>query len=118
MTDGEPHIYCFGNPTRSTGKFYRITFGSEWQRWIHGFIDSRNCALPNKRQIPEWMRITLPEAQFAYQRSSKTPQCLGTSDPLGQIGGQKVRILNGCIVSGVGTFPLIWPYVNFDWAAQ
>jgi len=54
-TDGEPMILGFGNPTRSTGKFYRVTFGSERERWIHCNIDSRNCALPNKRQLAEWI---------------------------------------------------------------
>jgi len=54
LTDGEPHIYLFGNATRSTGKFQRVTFGSERPRWDHDAIDSRDCALPNKEQIAEW----------------------------------------------------------------
>lgn len=27
LTDGEPMLFLFGNPTRNTGKFYRATFG-------------------------------------------------------------------------------------------
>jgi len=54
LTDGESMIFLFGNATRSTGKFQRVTFGSEKARWDHGAIDSRDCALPNKEQIQEW----------------------------------------------------------------
>ncbi len=54
LTDGEPMIFLFGNATRSTGKFQRVTFGSERPRWDHAAIDSRDCALPNKERIAEW----------------------------------------------------------------
>ena len=54
LTDGEPMLFLFGNATRSTGKFQRVTFGSDKARWDHGSIDSRDCALPNKQQIQEW----------------------------------------------------------------
>lgn len=33
LTDGEPMIFLFGNPTRNTGKFYRAAFGSDRNRW-------------------------------------------------------------------------------------
>jgi hypothetical protein len=29
LTDGEPMIFLFGNPTRAEGKFFRVNFGSE-----------------------------------------------------------------------------------------
>jgi hypothetical protein len=64
LTDGEPLIFPFGNPTRSTGKFYCITFGSERERWIHCSIDSRNCAITNKRQIAEWMEDYGEDSDF------------------------------------------------------
>lgn len=32
LTDGEPMIFLYGNPTRNTGKFHRVTFGSERER--------------------------------------------------------------------------------------
>jgi hypothetical protein len=50
FTDGEPMIFAFGNPTRSTGKFYRII------RLGTG-ADSRNCALPNKRRATQSVGI-------------------------------------------------------------
>ena len=54
LTDGEPHIYCFGNPTRNSGKFYRVNFGSERNAWNHGSIDSRTSRFTNKSLIAEW----------------------------------------------------------------
>jgi hypothetical protein len=55
LTDGEPMFFAFGNPTRSSGKFYRITFGDERERWLHRSIDSRTAARSNKTQIAEWI---------------------------------------------------------------
>jgi hypothetical protein len=43
------------NPTRNSGKFYRITFGNESHRWHHRSIDSRRAARSNKAQIAEWI---------------------------------------------------------------
>lgn len=54
LTDGEPMIFVFGNPTRRTGKFYRINFGSERGRWLHKAIDSRTCLYGNKNLHEEW----------------------------------------------------------------
>jgi len=56
LTDGEPMIFLFGNPTRNTGKFYRCSYGSEQDRWKVRSIDSRQCALPNQSQIAEWLQ--------------------------------------------------------------
>src|SRR6185312_7101648 len=41
LTDGEPMMFLFGNPTLNSGKFYRVNFGSERNAWNHGSIDSR-----------------------------------------------------------------------------
>jgi hypothetical protein len=48
LTDGEPMIFSFGNPTRATGKFFKATFGSEKHRWLSRSIDSRESAFTNK----------------------------------------------------------------------
>ena len=45
LSDGHPFIFLYGNPTRSTGKFYRVCFGSEQDGWVHKAIDSRDCTL-------------------------------------------------------------------------
>lgn len=53
LTDGEPMIFCFGNPTRNSGHFYNACFrgGSRWNPLI---VDSRDSRFTNKEQIKEW----------------------------------------------------------------
>lgn len=53
MTDGESIILVFGNPTRAQGKFFDICFGEKRDRWRSKAIDSRECGLPNKKEIAE-----------------------------------------------------------------
>lgn len=55
LTDGEPMIFAFGNPTENTGKFYRICFGSERNRWDSVTVDSRKSMLTNKAQLQQWI---------------------------------------------------------------
>lgn len=55
LTDGEPMIFLFGNPTRNTGKLYRVVFGSEQLRWNRGTIDSRDSKISNKKTIADWL---------------------------------------------------------------
>ena len=54
LTDGEPMEFLFGNPTRTTGKFHRVCFGAERDRWHQVIVDSRNSRFTNKTQIDEW----------------------------------------------------------------
>ena len=54
LTDGESMIFLFGNPTRNSGKFWKVCFGPDRPRWLHKSIDSRTSALTNKTQIAEW----------------------------------------------------------------
>jgi hypothetical protein len=55
LTDGESMIFLFGNPTRNTGKLYRVVFGSDQARWNHGTIDSRESKISNKQTIADWL---------------------------------------------------------------
>jgi hypothetical protein len=73
LTDGEPMIFLFGNPTRNTGKFYRCTYGSERDRWRVRSIDSRECALPNKAQIEEWITDYGEDSDFVRVRVRGLP---------------------------------------------
>ena len=68
LTDGEPHIYAWGNPTRNQGKFHRIVFGSERDRWKHRIIDSRNCRFTNKALIAEWINDWGEDSDFVRVR--------------------------------------------------
>lgn len=56
LTDGEPMIFMFGNPTKNSGKFFRSCFGSERDksRWLSACIDSRESKISNKVTIAEW----------------------------------------------------------------
>lgn len=73
LTDGEPHIYLFGNPTRNTGKFYRATFGAELARWNAKAIDSRQSAFANKQQISEWIEDYGEDSDFVRVRVCGLP---------------------------------------------
>lgn len=53
LTDGEPMMFVFGNPTRNTGRFFDC-FHSRKKRWETRKIDSRTVAITNKSQIDEW----------------------------------------------------------------
>lgn len=54
LTDGEPMMFAFGNPTRNSGWFYDC-FHSMRHRWIIRKIDSRRVQITNKSQIAEWL---------------------------------------------------------------
>ena len=73
LTDGEPMIFIFGNPTRSTGKLYRTCFGSERERWNHGVIDARNSAFSNKQQLEEWITDYGEDSDFVRVRVKGLP---------------------------------------------
>lgn len=53
LTDGEPMVFAFGNPTQNTGWFYEC-FHAMRHRWNHQQIDSRNVQITNKAAIEEW----------------------------------------------------------------
>lgn len=63
LTDGEPHFYLFGNPTRTDGRFYD-TFNRLRHRWANRQIDSRNVAITNKKQIAEWLEDNGEDSDF------------------------------------------------------
>jgi hypothetical protein len=77
LTDGEAHIYAFGNPTRNTGKFYKAAFGSEKHRWITRSIDSRESALTNKDVINEWINEYGEDSDFVRVRVRGLPPRAG-----------------------------------------
>src|SRR5450755_4169170 len=80
LTDGHPFILLYGNPTRSSGKLYRVCFGSESEGkgglpspWVHKSIDSRDCALPNKKLIAEWIETYGEDSDFVRVRVRGLP---------------------------------------------
>jgi hypothetical protein len=81
LSDGHPMIFLFGNPTRSSGKLYRVCFGSESVNdskgvptpWVHKSIDSRSCAMPNKDLIEEWISTYGEDSDFIRVRVRGLP---------------------------------------------
>jgi len=73
LTDGEPHLFAFGNPTRNTGKFHKACFGSDRHRWNHRAIDSRTVARTNKQQIAEWIQDYGEDSDFVRVRVCGIP---------------------------------------------
>jgi len=64
LTDGEPMIFQFGNPTRTDGHFFESVFGKLRHRWTPVIVDSRNSAFTNKAQIAEWAKDHGEDSDF------------------------------------------------------
>lgn len=73
LTDGEPMIFVFGNPTRSSGKFHQACFGSMRHRWNPVIIDSRTSRFTNKQQIDEWVKDYGEDSDFVRVRVKGLP---------------------------------------------
>jgi hypothetical protein len=54
LTDGEPMIFVFGNPTRNTGRFTDC-FKRMKHRWGTRQIDSRSVQITNKTLLDQWI---------------------------------------------------------------
>jgi hypothetical protein len=104
LTDGEPMIFLFGNPTRSKGAFHRATFGVERNRWIVRSIDSRKCAFSNKEQIEQWRQDRGEESDFFRVRVLGLPP---NADDSQFIDLDRIRAAQKCEVVTLGDEPLI-----------
>lgn len=67
LTDGEPFMFLFGNPTRSTG-YFADTFGKNRHRWINWHVDSRTARMTNKELINEWVADYGEDSDFVRVR--------------------------------------------------
>lgn len=83
LTDGEPMIFAFGNPTRNVGQFYNC-FHRDRNRWTTWKVDSRMAQLTNKKQIEEWRQAYGEDSDFFRVRvlgefpSTSTAQLIPT----------------------------------------
>ena len=68
LTDGEPMVFRFGNPTRNSGDFYRVCFGTGRDRWKPTIVDSRDSAFTNKAQLQEWIDEYGEDSDFVRVR--------------------------------------------------
>jgi hypothetical protein len=67
LTDGEPMWFTFGNPTRSSGRFFQC-FNRLKHRWDTQKIDSRNAKMTNKNKIQEWVDDYGEDSDFVRVR--------------------------------------------------
>jgi hypothetical protein len=77
LSDGAPVLLAMGNPTRANGKFFRINFGDERNRWNSRVIDSRECMMPNKRLIQEHIEDYGEDSDFVRVRVKGLPPRAG-----------------------------------------
>lgn len=73
LTDGEPMLLMFGNPTRSNGSFHKAMFGVMRHRWKQFIIDSRETRFANKDLIAEWIQDHGEESDFIRVRVRGLP---------------------------------------------
>ncbi len=73
LTDGEPMMFLFGNPTRSQGSFHQAVFGAMRHRWNPLIIDSRTSRFTNKAQIAEWIQDYGEDSDFVRVRVRGLP---------------------------------------------
>jgi hypothetical protein len=66
MTDPRAMWFCYGNPTRNTGKF-RNMFEND-PRWTCHQIDSRTCKMTNKVEIERMLAVYGEDSDFARVR--------------------------------------------------
>jgi len=59
--------FCFGNPTRTTGRFYEC-FHKHKHRWSTYNIDCRKARMTNKSQIQEWIDDYGEDSDFVRVR--------------------------------------------------
>jgi hypothetical protein len=67
LTDGEPMWFTFGNPTRSSGRFFQC-FNRLKHRWGQSKIDSRTAKMTNKVKIQEWVDDYGEDSDFVRVR--------------------------------------------------
>jgi len=67
LTDGEPMVFAFGNPTRNSGKFHSC-FNGQRNRWNTRQVDSRTVKLTNKKLIAEWVEDYGENSDFVKVR--------------------------------------------------
>ena len=98
LTDGEPMIFLFGNPTRRDGRFFRACFGSERDLWKPTIIDSRDCRFTNKEQLAEWVKRKGEDSDFVRVRVRGLPPSASDLQFIGQdLVTEAQRVVAQCL---------------------
>lgn len=104
LTDGEPFIFAFGNPTRNTGAFHEAVFGAKRDRWASHIIDSRTCKFANKELIAEWIEDYGEDSDFVKVRVRGLPP---NADESQYIELERIQGAQQRAVMNIGDEPLI-----------
>jgi hypothetical protein len=104
MSDGSPVFLACGNPTRNTGRFQRITFGSERERWTRFSVDSRQSRFANKELIAQWEVDYGADSDFFRVRVRGECPRAGTTQ---FIPSDDVAACRKYKAEGVATFPKV-----------
>lgn len=109
LTDGEPMIFVFGNPTRNSGRFFEC-FNRQRDRWTLKKVDSREAQLTNKASIAEWAKAYGEDSDFFKVRvrgefpSQSSAQFISAeavreamARPSGEYHGAKIAIVGADI---------------------
>lgn len=73
LTDGEPMVFRFGNPTRNTGDFHAACFGRGRDRWHPTIVDARDSSFTNKALFEEWIKEYGEDSDFVRVRVRGLP---------------------------------------------
>jgi hypothetical protein len=104
LTDGEPMMFLWGNPTRNSGKFHEYAFGKGRDRWSIRVIDSRESKFANKTLIQEWAQDYGEDSDFFRVRVRGLPP---NADELQFIDGARISRAGINILQPVYGEPLI-----------
>lgn len=104
LTDGEPMMFLFGNPTRSQGSFHKATFGSMRHRWTPIIVDARKAKFTNKDLIKEWAQDHGEDSDFFRVRVLGLPP---SASDLQYISTALVTAAQTRPVFNIGDEPLI-----------
>jgi hypothetical protein len=68
LTDGEPMLFDFSNPTRNSGRFKENMVGRHRARYIRRHIDSRTVEITNKALFKQWIEDYGIDSDFVKVR--------------------------------------------------
>ena len=68
LTDGEPMLFLFGNPTKPNGYFYETHAGQLAKRFRSYKVDSREAKMTNKPLIQSWIEDYGIDSDFVKVR--------------------------------------------------
>lgn len=108
LTDGEPMVFDFGNPTKNAGAFYDEHHGRNPipanRRWS---IDSRTVKITNKALINEWLNLWGEHSDFFKVRvrgvfpDQSDMQFISTEDVRAAMGRDRPYVKGASLTMGV-----------------